>query len=408
MSGTNTSSTPGGIAGPITAGLFSTLVGIGLARFAYTPLIPPLVTEHWFTAPQAAYLGAANLVGYVVGALTSLNLTRAMPVTALLRAMMLVVTTSFFASGYPLPFLWFYAWRFAAGLAGGVLMVAGMPAALEQIPANRRGVAAGIAIGGVGGGIIASGTLVPFLLAWGLSQAWFGLGALSLILTALAWQLWPAQHRASAHPGVPVQRGLVRDRSLWMVYAASALTALGLVPHFIFTVDFVARGLHRGIAAGAHLWIVSGISALFGAPLIGYLGDRVGFKKAFRWSYTLQALSVGLFAFADSQSVLLLAAIVVGAYIPAIVPLVLGRLQELIPRDTAAQKAAWRTSTTAFGVGQAVAGYAYSFIFSETGGDYRLLFLLGASSFVIALGLDLYLGRTRSKQPRAFSHDPSL
>ena len=174
------------VAGAVTAGLCSTLVGIGLARFAYTALIPPLVTEHWFTASQAAYLGAANLMGYVVGALISLNLTRAMPVTPLLRAMMLVVAASFLASGYPLPFSWFFTWRFAAGFAGGVLMVAGMPAALEEVPANRRGVAAGIAIGGVGVGIVASGTLVPILLPWGLSQTWFGLGALSLILTLLA------------------------------------------------------------------------------------------------------------------------------------------------------------------------------------------------------------------------------
>ena len=383
-----------GVASAITAGLCSTLVGVGLARFAYTALIPPLVTEHWFTASQAAYLGAANLMGYVIGALFSLSLTRTISVTPLLRAMMLVVTASFLASGYPLPFVWFFAWRFAAGFAGGVLMVAGMSAALEQVPAQWRGSAAGIAIGGVGLGIIASGTLVPSLMTWGLSQTWFGLGVLSLILTLLAWPLWPQQLQPAAPPTTTNRHILGTDRTLWMVYAASALTALGLVPNFIFVVDFIARGLNRGIAAGAHVWIVTGISALFGAALIGRLGDKFGFKRTFRGSYVLQALAVGLFAYADSQSVLFLASIIVGAYIPAIVPLALGRIQELVPTDAMAQRAAWRTSTASFGVGQAVAGYAYSFIFSESGGDYRLLFLLGALCFVIALFLDFTLGRT--------------
>src|SRR5215207_7251621 len=41
--------------------LCAILVGIGLARFAYTPLIPALVEAGWFTPAQAAYLGAANL-----------------------------------------------------------------------------------------------------------------------------------------------------------------------------------------------------------------------------------------------------------------------------------------------------------------------------------------------------------
>jgi hypothetical protein len=41
--------------------LLANLVGIGLARFAYSPLIPALVAEGWFSASAAAYLGAANL-----------------------------------------------------------------------------------------------------------------------------------------------------------------------------------------------------------------------------------------------------------------------------------------------------------------------------------------------------------
>ena len=41
----------------------ATLLGVGLGRFAYTPLIPALIAAHWFTPGAAAYLGAANLVG---------------------------------------------------------------------------------------------------------------------------------------------------------------------------------------------------------------------------------------------------------------------------------------------------------------------------------------------------------
>ena len=51
------------------AGLCASLVAIGLARFAYTPLIPPLIQAHWFTSSQAVTLGAANFAGYLAGAL---------------------------------------------------------------------------------------------------------------------------------------------------------------------------------------------------------------------------------------------------------------------------------------------------------------------------------------------------
>ena len=50
------------------AGLCASLVGLGLARFAYTPLIPALIAAKWFTPAEAVYLGAANLAGYLAGA----------------------------------------------------------------------------------------------------------------------------------------------------------------------------------------------------------------------------------------------------------------------------------------------------------------------------------------------------
>jgi hypothetical protein len=39
----------------IIAGSPASFIGIGLARFAYTPLIPPLIQAHWFSAGHAVY-----------------------------------------------------------------------------------------------------------------------------------------------------------------------------------------------------------------------------------------------------------------------------------------------------------------------------------------------------------------
>ena len=50
------------------SGFSASLVGIGLARFAYTLLLPAIVGAHWFAPSTAAYLGAANLAGYLAGA----------------------------------------------------------------------------------------------------------------------------------------------------------------------------------------------------------------------------------------------------------------------------------------------------------------------------------------------------
>jgi MFS family permease len=183
----------GGMWRPVTAGLCAVLIGIGLGRFAYTPLIPALIGEGWFAPSGAAYLGAANLAGYLAGAVSARWLARHIPLVFLLRAALLVATAAFFACSFPAGFAWFFVWRFAAGLTGGVLMAVGAPASVAAAPPARRGLAGGVVFTGVGLGIALSGTLVPLLLREGLTAAWIGLGLLSLVLTATAWNGWSAK-----------------------------------------------------------------------------------------------------------------------------------------------------------------------------------------------------------------------
>lgn len=224
--------------------LCASLVGLGIARFAYSPLLPAIIAAHWFSASSAAYLGAANLAGYLAGALLTTRLSARLSPRAVLRGMMALATVSMFACAWPVDFAWFFAWRFVSGASGGALMVLAAPTVLPLIAPSRRGLAGGVIFMGVGIGIAASGTLVPLLVREGPTEAWLALGFLSAALTLVAWGGWPEVHRgAAAAPGAaPAALPLGRLRAL---YAEYALNALGLVPHMIFLVDFVARDWGR-------------------------------------------------------------------------------------------------------------------------------------------------------------------
>ena len=366
------------------AGLCATLVGIGLARFAYTPLLPVLITEGWFPASQAAYLGAANLAGYLGGALCARPLARRGGAPRVLRGMMALVTVAFFACALPLSFAWFFLWRFAAGVAGGALMVLAAPTVLPHVPPARRGLAGGAIFTGVGLGIMASGTVVPLLLQAGLVETWCGLGVLSLLLTALAWGGWPAAEPPP--PGAP--RRAPAAGPLLALYVAYALNATGLVPHMVFLVDFVARGLGQGIHAGARYWVLFGLGAVVGPMLAGALADRIGFGPALRLALVIQALAVALPTVTANSLWLAVSSLVVGAAVPGVVPLVLGRVHELLPNDAEGQRAAWSVTTMAFALGQAAGAYGLAFLFAS-GRPYTTLFAVGAAALTLGLVIDL-------------------
>jgi len=369
------------------AGFSASLVGIGLARFAYTPLLPAIIDAHWFAASAAAYLGAANLAGYLAGALFARRMARSMRASGAIRLTMVVATLALLACALPVSFLWFFSWRFASGFAGGVLMVLAAPTVLPLVPPSRRGLAGGVIFMGVGAGIALSGTVVPLLLRQGLTITWLGLGAMAALLTLASWRSWPGEE---THEAVPQQHAHARRNGrLRVLYAGYALNAVGLVPHMIFLVDFVSHGLGLGLQAGAEYWVLFGIGAVFGPLVTGHLADRAGFAPALRVAFLVEAVAVLLPALGLGSIALMLSSVVVGAFTPGIVPLALGRVHELLPHHPHEQKAAWSAATTSFAVLQAVAAYGMSFLFAHHGGEYRLLFVMGAAALALALTVDL-------------------
>ncbi|WP_223551091.1 YbfB/YjiJ family MFS transporter [Pseudomonas sp. A-B-19] len=381
---------------PIFAGFCASLVSIGLARFAYTPLIPSLIQAHWFSASDVVYLGAANLVGYLIGALIGHPLARRTSNKTALRLMMLAVTLAFFACGFPLSMSWFFGWRLLSGIAGGAIMVLVAGTVLPHVPATRRGLASGAIFLGIGLGIAGSGTIVPPLLSLGLQQTWFGLGVLALVLTAASWFGWPTvAHPVAAAPS-DTSSPVPTDPSVYLLFAQYAFMAAGLVPAMVFLVDYVARGLDAGAHVGALIWVMYGLGAIVGPVSYGFLADQLGAKTGIRIVLVIQALAVGLLSISSSFAALAVLAVILGSFPPGIVPLALARVHELIP-DHHQQQIAWSRATVSFATFQAVSGFAYSALFNASGGHHALMFMIAAGAIVVALLLELgsrLLGRS--------------
>ena len=126
--------------------------------------------------------------------------------------------------------------------------------------------------------------------------------------------------------------------------------------------------------------------------------DRIGFRTALRLPLVIQALCVALPLFTVSAVGLAVSSFVVGAFVPGCVAITLGRTRELIPDDPAAQAAAWSWCTIAFALGQAIAGYGFSFIFAELENAYPLPFLLAAAALLLALVIDVAAGFTTPRR----------
>ena len=353
-------------------GLLAVLVGVGLGRFAYTPLLPALVAQDWLSEAQAAYAGAANLAGYLAGALVAQALAARPERIAILNGALVAAAISLIACAWPLGFFWMAPWRFIAGMAGAFVMVLGPATILAATSAQARPRVSGMIFVGVGLGIILSGTLLPAIAASGLVVAWLALGITACALTAATWRLWP---RAEL-PAAPSSAALPGRLTVLLIIIAYASDGIGFVPHTLFLSDFVARGLDQGEFAGGIYWAVFGIGAVVGAPACGLIAGRFGLMPSFIGALLVKAFAVALPLVATQAPVLALSAFLVGALTPGMVALAAG-LSAMLAHGPA-QARLFGAMTIAFALAQAGGGYLMSWIFGWTQ-SHMPLFTLGAA-----------------------------
>lgn len=374
---------------PAVTGLCAVLIANGIGRFGYPPIIPSLIQRHWFSVAQADYLGAINLTGYVLGSSLAWKLNQYIRTVNLIKCAIAVAILTFFACAFHSTFIIYSILRTLAGFAGGIIVVLTPSSIFHHTQSEKKGLLYGILFSGVGLGIALTGTLIPLLLEQGIMFTWLCYGLISLSMFFLFYNGWPTNANTLYQPvwAKHEKTKFRMNKVLVLLVISYACNAVGFVPHTVFWVDFVARGLNRGIVQANHLWIILGISAALGPLVTGLLADRIGFAKSLQISLLVKGIGVLLPVFSVSLWALVLSSVCAGSLAMGISSLAAGRVAELV--DANYQKKVWGWMTMVFAVSHASAAYLFSYLFSQTN-SYHLLFIIASLTLVIGSILDFF------------------
>jgi predicted MFS family arabinose efflux permease len=364
-------------------GLAGSLVGNGLARFAYTPLVPVLVEEGWLTTAEAGYLGAFNYAGYFLGALSGLWVGRRMKIGHAATGNLALCVVSLFLVAIPWGFWWMVPWRFLAGYGAGVVMVLVPPSVLRQLPSRRWGLATAGVFAGIGLGIAISGILIPQLAKLGASAAWLGLAVSSLVLTIALHLMWREPPPLTRGPGADARAGGLPAVFLCTAYG---LYAVAIAAYSIFWVDFLARDVGLGLAEGGFHWTVLGLSSLAGPLLAGWLATRHGFGGVLSLLMAVTGAGMLLPVVSTAGPLLYLSSILGGLLFVGVTTLYSGRAAEIAGRD--GQQTLWWILTLLFAIGQSGGAWALSALYDATQ-MYRPLFAIGGGALLLGAVLTL-------------------
>jgi len=245
-------------------------VSLGLARFAYALLLPPMRADLGWSYTTAGAMNTLNAAGYLAGAL------------ALPRALAHIDARRLFLGGCVGTVLLLalhggvtgdgalYLLRLLCGVTSAATFATGGLLA-ARIGGARPGMVLGIYYGGTGVGIVASALLVPPLAARSVPHAWQGawwaLAAAALLATGVAAA---ATRALVAPPAAGARREPVRWSAFGLGLAGYGCFGLGYIGYMTFIVSLlreqqvppaqiVAFYVLLGLAVVASSWLWAGL-----------------------------------------------------------------------------------------------------------------------------------------------------
>ncbi|HEY8876821.1 MAG TPA: YbfB/YjiJ family MFS transporter [Roseateles sp.] len=371
-------------------GICALVLTIGLARFAYTPLLPQMHAQAGLGVADGGLLAAINYAGYMSGALLaawienpawrqrlySWGLPLALGVTALM--------------GWSSSFGVWALSRYVGGLCGAAGMLLGSGLVQGWLMRSGRRPELGLYFIGLGLGIVVSalGAMGMTRLDLGWAAQWQGFALVGLIFLIPAWRWRPPVPPLA----VKAATGEAPSRR-WMalMVAAYFCAGWGFVINATFTVAIVEKQpLLAG--QGPWAWLLVGLAATPAVFVWDRIARRTGDVGALLIAFGLQIVGVLLPVLASGLTAALAGALLYGATFIGIVSLTLALVGRRSPANPG--KAMARL-TLSYGVAQ-VSAPALTGRMVEASGSFDAALWLTAA--VLAVGMLALAGVLR--EPR--------
>lgn len=364
-------------------------VSLGVTRFAYGLLLPPMRADLQWSYTLAGAMNTANALGYFIGALITPGLMRRWGASGVLMigavlGSVFMGLTGFFIDAGPL-----LAQRLLAGVASALLFVAGglLAARLGAQRPVHNGLLLGLYYGGTGLGIVLSAVLVPDMLAraegepHGWSWAWWAL-ALACAAASLALA-WPARvlSAVQAPPAAAAHAATVfRWRDFVPGLAGYLLFGVGYIGYMTFVIALL-REQSVGEARITLFYAALGAAVVASSRIWAGLLDRHRGGQALALLNGLLGVATVIPVLTDRWPWLLLSGLMFGAIFLSVVASTTALVRHNLPPSQWA--AGIGAFTTVFAAGQIAGPAIVGWIADGPGGLTRGL---GFSALALWLG----------------------
>ncbi|MDD4978413.1 MAG: YbfB/YjiJ family MFS transporter [Gallionella sp.] len=367
----------------LSAGIFSLILALGIARFAYTPLLPQMQLQAGLGIADAGWLAAINYAGYLSGALVASLISDLVLKDRLFRIGMILAIISTALMGLTTDFTVWALSRFVAGLSSAAGLLLGSGLILNWLIRHKHHSELGIHFSGIGLGIASAAAAVSLMSHWlSWNEQWFmltGLGCL-LLVPVLLWL--PAPDRSQfTMSGTKMEDAPPSKLFLRLFSLAYFCAGIGYVVSATFIVAII-ENIPNLSGKGTLVFLVIGLAAAPSCIIWDLIARRLGKLNTLIIASTLQIIGVLLPIWAHGMFVAYASALLFGGTVMGIVSLVLTMAGQYYPTRPAKMMG---KMTLSYGTAQMIAPAITGLLANHFGGYIAGLYLAGAAMITCTL-----------------------
>lgn len=376
------------------AGILAIVVGVGVARFAFTSLLP-FMLEDYLSLTDAGLLASFNYVGYFAGAFFCIFIHDIQTKVRYFRlGMVLSILTTLVLATTDNAVLWFVS-RILAGFGSAMVLIVGASLVMVKLNLQDKTKAMGVHFSGIGFAIALSELISRVVLQNGTwSDAWLVLSLFAFVVSfyvmyILSFDTLPqpkTQHAA-------LSKSIFSPYVLLLVLAYFT-EGVGYVVQGTFLPDII-NSLEGLNGVGNLGWLIVGIAGIPSSILWMRLAYVYGSLNVIMIAMALQVVGILLPTVSQSITLNLLSGALYGSTFIGLVALFLHYGGQLAGKHPVVLMGAL---TAAYGVGQ-VAAPLYCVALTEHFGTYTPALYVTAA--IVSLGILVLLFAKRLEHTHA-------
>ena len=362
------------------AGIISLIIGVGIARFAFTTLLPFMLNDY-LNVTHTGILAAFNFAGYLSGAIFAVFIKDINQKVFYFRIGMILCVLATLSLGLTHNETLWLILRVIAGFGTAMAMIVGSAIVMYKLDYQDKTKAMGIHFSGIGIAILLTDIISKFVLyinsTWEI--AWVVLSIFGFVITLYSVHILSFDR---------VQEGEVKqfkfNTSIFSFYVIILTIVyftegVGFVVQATFLPDIInsIEGLE---GYGGYTWTIVGISAIPSTILLMRLAYKYGSVNIIIFAMLLQVAGILIPVFTSDIYFNLFSGALYGGTFAGLVALFMNAAGRIAPHNPVILMA---TFTTAYGVGQ-VSAPLYSVALFEYSGSYDMTLIL--TGFIVFSG----------------------